>query len=645
MSRIDRLGAALFALAAHWALAGPAPAEVDQHQLGVQYSPLAQIHRGNVARLEVAWVYHTGDLPADTTGKLVAFEDEPSLVAGHLVICTVKRRLVALDPATGTERWTFDPGQRGVNLLKCRGVANWTDRAAPPGRACRTRLFLGTADYRLLAIDAATGKPCADFGDGGEVRMPVDKPLLWPGEVAATSNPAVVGDVVVVGSAVADNQRVAAPSGRVLAFDARSGALRWSFDPVPRDPSDPAYASWGKGTDGFGQGNVWSSMAVDQALDLVYLPTTSPSSDFYGGDRPGDNHYTTSVVALRGSTGEVVWHRQLVHHNVFDYDLPARPILVDYPVGDRTVPALVQLTKMGMIFVFDRRTGEPLVSIEERPVPQEGALPGEVLSPTQPFPVGMPLVTPHGFGPEKAWGFTFLDRWLCRREIERYRYGPIYTPPSEQGTIFMPAMGGGPNWGGGAWDPQRHLLVVPSNRVPAVVRMVRRGSEAARATAKIEMGGTMVFDPPDSPWIIEVRPLLSPLGAPCSPPPWAALTAVDLAKKRIVWEKPLGSIKKLAPLPIDWHLGTPGAGGPLATAGGLVFIGYTLDDSFRAFDVETGEILWEADLPAAGVGVPVSYEAGGRQYVVIAAGGHSMYGSTLGDAVVAFALPEGERAH
>jgi len=622
-----------------------ANAVVDQHQLGAKYSPLKQINTQNVVNLEKAWEYHTGDLPLELKSALVAFEDQPSLIEGNLVICSVKRRVIALDPKSGKERWSYDPNdplvEKKIGMRKCRGIANWVDSQAPADASCRSRIFLGTADYRLIALDAKSGKPCDGFGDSGIVKMPASKPELFPGELVATSNPAVVNDVVVVGSAVADNQRQDAPSGRVLAFDARTGKQVWEFDPVPRDPNDPAMKSWANGTDGIGGGNVWSTMAADQKLDLVYLPTTSASGDFFGGDRVGDNHYTSSIVALRGATGEVVWHFQTTHHNIFDYDVPAQPMLIDFPHNGELVPALVQHTKMGLIFVFDRATGEPLVPIEERPVPQEGAVPGDKLSPTQPFPVDMPLLTPHGFSPDDAWGFTPIDRWLCRRKIEEYKYGPIYTPPSEQGTIFSPSAGGGPNWGGGGYDPESHIMVVPSNRVPMVIRLVPRAQANLDDTQTIETGGKMVFPSSGQPYATEVEPLLSPLGAPCSTPPWAALTAVDMKTKKIVWEVPLGSIEKMSPLPMPEEmskLGTPGAGGPLVTAGGLVFIGYTLDDKLRAFDLQTGKELWSTDLPAAGTAVPVTYEIDGEQYIVIPAGGHSMYMSTMGDSVVAYKL-------
>lgn len=611
-----------------------------------QYSSLAQINKNNVSELELAWEFHTGDRPGEGFDGLMSFQDQPSLIDGNLVVCSVKRKLTALDPATGKTQWTFDPKEPDVKFRKCRGVGHWVDPQAEDGAQCKSRIFLGTVDYRLIAIDAKTGTPCEDFGEAGTVTMPTSKPVLWPGEVAATSNPAVVNGVVVVGSAVADNQRVDSPSGRVLAFDARSGAPRWEFDPVPRSADDPAMASWKKGTEGIGQGNVWSSMAADDALDLVYLPTTSPSSDFYGAIRPGDNHYTSSVVALRGSTGEVVWHQQLTHHNVWDYDVPARPMLIDYPGKDgQMVPALLQNTKMGLVFIFDRATGEPLVPIEERPVPQGGKVAGEILSPTQPFPAGMPALMPQSFSPDDAWGFSFIDRWLCRRETRKYVYGPIYTPITEQGTIVVPSVGGGPNWGGGGYDPASHIMVVPTNRVPIVVSLV----PSAKGTASVgevslESAAGMAFKMDDSPYVFNIKPLLSPLGSPCSAPPWAALTAIDIVDKKIVWEVPLGDIGKMMPfqppafLNFNTRLGTPGAGGPLVTAGGVAFIGYTLDNTFRAFDLHTGKTLWETDLPAAGTAVPVSYEVNGEQYVVIAAGGHTMYQSTMGDSVMAYKL-------
>ncbi len=612
-------------------------AGAPDRQLATGYSPLKEIHRDNVHQLQLAWEYRTGDIP---TGQgVTSFQDQPLLVEGSLVVCSPSRKLIALDPATGAERWVFDPGSTG-RPDKCRGAGVWVDEAAAKDQACRTRLLLGTKDYRLLAVDARTGKLCEDFGDRGVVHMEPSKPLLFPGEVEALSRPAVVNGVVVVGSSVIDNQRVDAPSGRVLAYDARTGEFRWKFDPIPQAPTDPAWQTWHDGSAlRHGAGNVWSGMSVDEARDLVFLPTTSPSLDFYGGSRPGDNLYTNSVVALRGSTGEVVWYFQIVRHDVWDYDLNSPGMLIDYPHNGERVPALVQNTKQGMIFIFNRETGEPLVPIEDRPVPQEGATPGEWLSPTQPFPVGMPPVARQSFSPDDVWGFTPFDRRWCRRRAEKLLYGPIYTPPSLQGTVSMPSQSGGPSWGGGGYDPDSHIMVVPSNLVPMIVTNTPREEDDIKRRTELDVMGPLTFDNLGIPHVTTVEPFLSPLGAPCVRPPWAVLTAVDIVNKEILWEVPLGSIDKLAPLPIPWRLGTPGAGGPLVTAGGVVFIGYTLDHRFRAFDLKTGETLWTARLPASATSIPVTYQWEGEQFVVVAAGGHSMYGTELSDAVMAFKLP------
>ena len=618
--------------------AGVAVEKVEASDASTKYSPLDQINRNNVANLEEAWRYHTGDMPEE--GKFTSFQDQPSLIDGNLIVCTVNRRLVALDPATGKERWAYDHKGTQAFSRKCRGVAHWIDASAPEGSFCRSRILLGTPDNRLVAVDARTGKACTDFGDNGEVRVPVDRPLQSPGEMMISSRPAVVNDVVVVGSFVADNQRVDAPSGRVMAYHARTGKFLWAFDPIPRSPDDRAISTWENGTDGHGAANVWTDMAADNELDLVYLPTSSPAVDFYGGDRPGDNLYSTSIVALRGATGEVAWHQQLVRHNVFDYDLPSQPMLLDFPHRGTLVPALVQHTKMGLVFVFDRETGEPLVPIVERPVPQAGKVAGEALSPTQPFPEGMPALMPQGFSPDDAWGFTPVDEWLCRRKIEQYNYGPMYTPPSEQGTIFSPAPSGGPDWGTGGYDPDSKIMVVPSNRVPMVVTLIKNdpaSAEPAPGNQAIETRGAMVFPNTGVPYKVKLEPLLSPLGAPCSPPPWAALTAVDMEQRRILWEVPLGDIRKLAPprYPGNWELPARGRWSPQVDWCSSAIRSTML--SVR-WNLHTGKVLWETALPAAATSIPVTYEANGEQYVVMPAGGHSMYGSTMGDAVIAYKL-------
>jgi quinoprotein glucose dehydrogenase len=620
---------------------------------GTRFSPLRQITTRNVEELELAWTYSSGEIARRGRAYEQSSEQSiPILVEGSLVLCTPFHRIVALDPATGAERWVFDPvvdtdvGAKAE--FKCRGVAQWVDDEASRQAACRTRLIFATTDLRLFAIDARTGRRCAGFGRNGEVTLRPDRPLAFKGELSRFSVPAIVNGTIVLGSHVVDDYRAATPRGEVQAFDARTGAQRWSFDPIPRDGRDPAYASWLENSAAdAGSANVWGHMAVDEQRDLVFLPTSTPAPDSWGGQRPGDNRYANSIVALRGATGEVVWHFQIVHHAVWDYDVAAQPLLVDLPHGGSIVPALVQNTKQGLVFVFDRESGEPLFPIEEQPVPR-GDLPDEWYSPTQPFPVKPPPLVPQGSSPDDAWGFTWWDRRACRRMMEQLRYGPMYTPPGAQGTIVSPWPGGGVNWGGAAYEPGRHWMIVNTNRLMKVVRLRRAadpGDSDSRADAEpaSDGDGSFEYDPPvrliGTPYLYQEGLLVSPLGAPCNRPPWGALTAVDLVKGEIVWEVPLGSIEDFLPVPIPWRLGTPNIGGPIVTAGGVVFIGATMDSKLRAFAVADGRELWQADLPAPAMTAPITYEAGRRQFVVIVAGGSHDLPGPRSDRTVAYALP------
>ncbi|MYJ94909.1 MAG: pyrroloquinoline quinone-dependent dehydrogenase [Proteobacteria bacterium] len=634
---------------------GKPPADTEWPQYGKtasgeRWSGLDQINRGNVRRLEVAWVYQAGELDAILAGEqpFNPWESTPVLVEDTLVACTPTGRLLALDPVTGEERWTFDPGvvfsPFGHTFVKCRGVSTYVDNSAEADAICRTRLLWGTGDLRAFAVDARTGRRCPDFGadDGtpGEVQLDPGPNLQFHDEVQIHAPPAMAGHVAVFGSTLADNLQVRAPSGMVRALDARSGELLWIFDPVPRD-GGPAAATWGpEGAGPVGAGNAWSLLSADPENGLVFVPTTSPSVDLVGNYRPGENLYTDSLVALDSSTGEVRWHFQIVHHDLWDYDLPAQPILTDFEREGERVPAVVQLTKQGMVFVFNRLTGEPLVPIEERPVPQTTDIRGEWLSPTQPFTKKLGLVA-QGMRPEDAWGFTFWDRNHCRRQIEDLRSEGMYTPPSTQGTIVFPSSAGGMNWGGGAVVPESGILITPTLHMAQVHRLVPRDQvnpddQGSGSHLFFPMGGT--------DYVMELYFLTSPLGAPCTEPPWARLSAVDLVAGKVLWQVPLGSIAQLAAsrigLPLPLEMGTPMAGGPIVTAGGLAFIAATADDRIRAFDIETGQKLWEAELPAGGQSTPMTYAAGGRQYLVIMAGGHPYYGTTKGDHLIAFALPD-----
>ena len=599
---------------------------------GHRYSQARRINADNVDRLAPAWQYRTGDMEARAGHmSLAATEGTPILVEGSLVFCTPFNEVIALDPGTGAERWRFDAeidlDQYPANQFVCRGVAHW--REGDLAEACSARIFMGTNDARLLAIDAATGRRCAAFGDDGEVWVDPGKALVWPGEFQVTSPPVTVGDTVVVGSAIADNARVAAPVGSVRAFDATTGAPRWDWDPIPRSPGQPASSSWqGSQPPVEGHANAWAPMSVDEERGLVFVPTSSPSPDFFGGLRPGDNRHANSVVALEAETGQVRWSFQTVHHDVWDYDLPAQPGLYSVWRDGRVHDVVAQVTKTGLLFVLDRDTGEPFLPVEERPVSQAGA-PGEVLSPTQPFPVATPPVVPNRLAPDDAFGLTWFDREHCRGRIAGSRADGLFTPPSEQGTLLLPFTGGGANWGSAAYDPGRNLLVINMNNLAHHIQLIPadRVDEAREVFHDQE-----VAPQTGAPFGVKRELLVSPLGIPCTHPPWGVLAGIDLATGEIVWRRALGEVEGIT-------LGTPTLGGPIVTAGGLVFIASSaIDDYLRALDIVTGEELWRWRLPAAGQATPMSFVWEGRQYVLIYAGGNPRSQSRLGDALVAFAL-------
>jgi quinoprotein glucose dehydrogenase len=555
-------------------------------------------------------------------------------------------RVIALDGFTGAERWVFDPEiRRDVRYgdFASRGVSMWVDSAVAAGEPCQRTIFVANAQSELWAVDAMDGSPCRGFGEGGKVdlteglRIPPQEPAFY----TITSPPVVVNDVVITGSSVGDNTRPDLPSGEVRAFDARTGELRWSWDPIPQDPDDPAYGGWrGALAHGTGTANAWSILAADPARDLVFVPTGSAAPDYYGALRLGDNRYANSIVALRASTGELVWSFQTVHHDLWDYDNAAPPALVTLIRGGLEVPAVVQATKTGMLFVLHRETGQPLFPIEDRAVPAS-RIPGEEASPTQPFTTGIAPLSPHRLGLEEVWGATEADRAACRAIIEPLRNEGIFTPPDVRGTLAMPSNIGGAHWGGLAWDPGRRIAVIPVNRIAAEVQLIPRDSldlSAARAESERLNLGYEYNVMSGTPYVMRRRILLSPGGLPCSPPPFGTLVAVDLDRGEKVWEVPLGSIEALVPalgeLPAGW--GSVSLGGPITTAGGVVFIGATLDRSLKAYDIETGEELWRGVLPASGKATPMTYQMGGVQHVAIAVGGGGAWGE--GDWVVVFRL-------
>ena len=610
---------------------------------GSRYSPLTQINRENVKRLKVAWTYRTGDLADGRNARSSsAFQSTPIFVDGSFYVVTPFNRVIALDPTSGKEIWTYDPKidlKRGYhNQLNSRGISTWLDPKLQSGKPCRRRILMGTNDSRLIAIDAATGKPCADFGENGLVDL---KPGLGinereSGEYQVTSPPAIIKDLVIVGSAIGDNNRVTAPSGVIRAYDVRTGKLRWSWDPIP-----PNFKITAKSDAGYqlGTANVWSIISTDEARDLVFLPMGNTSPDYYGGERQGIDYYSSSVVALRGSTGKVVWHFQTVHHDVWDYDIPAQPALITVRRSGRDIPAVAVATKVGHLFILNRETGKPIFPVEERPVPQ-GGVEGEQLSPTQPIPTLPRALSVQSFKPEDAFGLTPEDQKACREQIAVLRNDGLFTPPSVQGTFVYPGDVGGMNWSGVSFDQKRGLLITNTNNVARAVTLIPRKDITPEQLARMRANPLVEIAPQTgTPYLMKREFLLRiPRIIPCTPPPWGKLIAVDLQTGQIRWEVPLGTMPELADRPESVKWGSINLGGSIVTAGSLVFIGAARDNYLRAFNVENGEELWKGELPAGGQATPMTYQAGGKQFVVIAAGGHGRLPTKRGDYVVAFSL-------
>ncbi|HUF75884.1 MAG TPA: pyrroloquinoline quinone-dependent dehydrogenase [Longimicrobiales bacterium] len=616
---------------------------------GSRYFPAATIDTSNVHLLEPAWTYRTRETEAEfATSEPTSFQSTPIAIDGVLYFNTPLGRVIALDAASGEERWVFDPRIRrdvAYGDHASRGVSSWLDEAAPLGEPCRRSIYVATPQSQLIRLDAQEGTPCAGFGEGGTVSL-LEGLRIPPFEDEAysmTSPPLVAGGLVVVGSSIADNSRPSPASGEIRAYDARTGALRWTWDPIPQSPTDPAYADWGgELAHRTGGANAWSVLAADPERDLVFVPTTSPAPDYYGVLRAGQNRYANSIAALRLSTGELAWSFQTVHHDLWDYDNASPPALATVYRDGSAIPVLLQATKTGMLFVLHRQTGQPIFPVEERPVPQSD-IPGEQAWPTQPFTAITPPLSPHRLAVDEVWAVTDADREACRVAVAGLRNEGIFTPPSTRGTLVLPSNIGGAHWGGMAVDPERAVAVVPVNRVAAVLQLFpREGFDLAARRAEDERLGydfeyNMMVG---TPYVMRRRLLMSPSGLPCSPPPWGALVAVSLVSGDILWEVPLGSMSGAAPpeLAIRPEWGSLNLGGPIVTAGGVIFIGAALDRSLHAFDVATGRELWRGALPASARATPMSYRlASGEQLVVVAVGGGDSFGT--GDHLVAFRLP------
>ncbi len=587
---------------------------------GSKYSSLDQINRSNVARLKVAWTYHTGDISDGATSPArSAFECTPLVVDGVMYLTTPFARVIALEAETGRQLWAFDPQlrkDRNYNLLVNRGAAYWAS-----GK--EKRVFVGTLDGRLFAIDAATGKAAPSFGNDGWINLRQGVADEYPTAGYGVTSPVTVYKDLVITGALASDGEPQGPSGDIRAFDARTGKLVWRFHTVPRK-GEFGNDTWeGDSWKNRGGVNAWSIMSLDRERGLLFVPLTSPAYDYYGGDRKGQNLFGDCVLALDAATGKRIWHFQTIHHNLWDWDLPAQPNLVTIRRDGKEIPAVAQVTKTGFLFVLDRLTGKPLFDVEERPVPQS-RVPGEHTWPTQPFPVKPPPYARQTMTWEELTDVTPESRAECAKLIEGAATGPMFRPIGLEYTVMFPGTNGGANWGGGSYDPGSALLFVNSMDVAAIFRAVKR-PEGSLLPYRITSRASRFWD--------------SNL-YPCQKPPWAHLTAIDLNKGEFRWRVTLGVVDELIARGLP-PTGASNLGGSVVTAGGLVFIAATNDSRFRAFDKETGKELWVTRLPASGHATPMTFlgKKSGKQFVVIAAGGGNKYNKTYSDALVAYSLP------
>ncbi|MBC9880929.1 glucose/quinate/shikimate family membrane-bound PQQ-dependent dehydrogenase [Bradyrhizobium sp. INPA01-394B] len=617
-------------------------------QFGQRYSPLKQITPDNVSKLQVAWTFRTGDMPTPEDSGETTFEVTPIKVRDTLYLCSQHQVLFALDARTGKERWRYDPKlvfNKTFQHMTCRGVSYHEtaegaldSTGAPAPAECPRRIFLPVNDGRMIALDADSGKPCEGFGDHGSLDLQQGMGNKTAGFFEPTSPPVVGDKILVVAAAVIDNYGVDVPSGVIRGFDVYTGKLIWAWDSGAADenelPSPTRHYT-------NGSPNSWITASFDPKLNLVYIPTGNNGPDIWGGNRNAlVERYSSSIVALDIASGKRAWSYQTVHHDLWDMDVPSQPSLVDVTTAKGVVPAIIQPTKVGNIFVLDRRTGELIVPAPERAVPQ-GAAPGDRTAPTQPF-------SELTFRPEAKltgadmWGGTIFDQLLCRIMFKRLRYEGTFTPPSLQGTLVFPGNLGMFEWGGIAIDPVRQIAIANPMSLPFVSKLIPRGPQNPPApTAEKPVGSEVGTQPMyGTPFGVDIQSFLSPLSVPCYRPPWGSMAAIDLKTMKIVWQHPNGTIRDTTPLPLPFRMGVPMLGGPITTAGGVAFYTGTYEYTIRAYDVRDGKVLWEDRLPAGAQSTPMSYEAGGKQFVVTAAGGHGSFGTKRGDYVIAYALKD-----
>lgn len=643
---------------------------------GRRYSSLRQVTTANVARLQEAWTFQTGDLNPGEGRVFYSSQNTPIKAEDFLYTCTPTNQVFALDPGTGHVRWSHNPKvpastMESLFTAACRAVAYFDDGAAAGrpeaiaqmpavpgaigpvprgGSQCHRRVFVTTADGRLIALDAVGGFPCTDFGNNGTVDMTVGMGLREKGFASNTSGATVAGGLLILGQQVSDNQRRDAPSGVVRAYDARTGELRWAWDALRPDARAPLAPGeiYPRGTP-----NVWNIISADESLGLAFLATGNAAADQWGGNRtPEEDRATDAVVAVDLQTGATRWMYSTIEHDLWDYDLGAQPVLVDVQIDGVQRRAVMQASKTGNMFLLDAATGETLRPVEQRPTPQ-GAAPGDWVAPTQPQSVfypnigGVPGREPEQIDARYAFGLTPIDAALCRIRFHQHRYEGMFTPPTVEkaGTLLFPGTVGGMNWGGLGFDPERRLLIANNSRLPNLIVLHPReevsdqpvGSGGARPDQKVAPHSGTPFG--------VTRPIWwSPLKVPCISPPWGYLSAIHLDTGELVWSQPLGTGFDVGPLGLRTFLkiavGTPNLGGPLVTAGGLTFIGAAQDNYLRAFETATGRLLWQARLPAGPQAGPMTYEHQGRQYVAVTATGHARFETTAGDYLKVYALPD-----
>lgn len=621
--------------------------------LSQKFSPASQITPENAGQMVKLWEFHTGDFKGPDDKYSPAGENTPLKVGNTLYICTSSQQVFALDAATGAEKWFFDPkvdpeAQFNNGTSICRGVAYY--KAPQPVAECQTRIIWGTMDSRLMAVDAETGARCESFGNNGEYDLAQNMNTPVKGFVGVTTAPTIIDGVAVVGHKITDGQDYRAPAGVVRAIDAVTGQLRWAWDLGRDDPTAPLQPGehFTNATP-----NVWSPMAADADLNTVFIGTGNASGDFFGADRTDrDNEYTDAVVALDARTGKERWHFRTVNHDLWDFDIGPAMNLVDWPTANGMRPAIIQATKAGPIFVLDRETGAPLEPIEMYDAPKTPGVPEEYVAEQQPLSPNMPntIGAPNKNDPETlteadAWGISPFDQLICRIQFNEMRYDGLYTPPTTGiGSIGYPGNHGGMNWGGGAIDPQRGLMLINSERLPYQIRLIPRADIPDAKSIVDKRWHKEKFMPQIGlPYAAKKEPWMGPLNMPCIAPPWGYVAALDLRSKDVLWRQPMGSAQDSGPFGIKTGLpitvGTPSNGGPLATGGGLMFIGAALDNYIRAYDSQTGDLVWQQRTDAGVNANPMSYEVDGHQFVVAEVGGHQAMGTTVGDGFVAWGLP------